>query len=512
MASSGRVQKSIKNVCFGMGTQVLTVALNFIARVKFVEVLGLAANGLNGLFLEVVAMLSLAELGVGTAITYSLYKPLAHRDEKKISQIMWLFKTAYLIIAAVIFVAGMVLTPFIHLIVNDTDFELSYIRRIFVLFVLRTVSTYLMSYKTSLLVADQKNYVVSSVNAVTKTLCTLLCIVSLYIKGSFELYLIIIIIFNLISNIIITLYSRKNYPYVKRGDKLSKEECREILSNIKHIFISKLSGRITNSTDNILISVLVSTVATGIYSNYSLIITNVKQLFDQIMSAVTGSFGNLMVTESPQRCEKTMRNLVFMFFSFGVFLSGGLISAVPPFIEFFFKKNALLDSLTLFVCAFNLYTSVWILPLWHVMSVSGLFKDDKKISIAGSTVNLIVSLVLGKFIGMAGIFIGTTCTYLLQITLKIILLYKKKFLMPYKSFMLETIKMFIIAFGVIMLERYVCGFIEVESLLVSFVLKGFASAAMSITIILILYGRSNEMKYFWDLAMRRFKRTRSVEK
>ncbi len=506
MQSSSRVKKSIKNVSYGLLTQAVTIALNFSARIILVRILGREANGLNGLFTEVIAMLSLAEMGVGTAIVYSLYKPLAEQDHKKISELMWLFKIAYRIIAAVVFLIGLALTPFIQYIVKETGYETSYIQMVFLLFVIKTASSYLFSYKSSLLIADQKIYIVSNIMAVSRVVCTLFDIVVLIVLKSFVAYLIVAILFNLLANICIAVYAKRQYPYIHAKDRLPKKECIHILSNIRHIFISKLSGKITNSTDNILVSVLVNTVATGIYSNYALIMTNIKQVFGQVMNAMAGSFGNLMVTETPLHCDRIMRRLTFMFFTAGMIFGGGLIASSEPLITLCFGADSLLDTFTLIVCSYNLFLFILIFPLWHVMSISGLFAEDKKTSLAGSGINLIVSLILGKVIGMAGIFIGTSCTILIQLFWKAHILYAKRLGLQSKRYIMELIKMLLLAFVVLLGEKFLCDRIIAGPLIVQFFLRGTASVIISAVVIWLFYGRSSVFEYFYSFIKGKLKR------
>lgn len=493
---SSRVDKSMKNVSYGAVIQVINTLLSFVARIYLVRILGKEINGLNGLFTEVITMLSLAEMGIGAVITYSLYKPLAQKDEAKLTQLMWLFKIAYRIIAVVIIVAGAALTPFITYLVKEINYDSAYIRVIFFLFVLKTATTYLMSYKTSLLMADQKNYIVSAITIVCRAVMTILGIVVLYVTHSYVAYLILMIGFNFVTNFSVSYYAQKLYPFLKNSDKLPRNECMQILSNIRHVFIGRVSGRITNSTDNILISVLVNTVTSGIYSNYALIMSSVKQMFDQIIFSVTGSLGNLLVCETPAHCDRVLKRLTFIFFVAGFVFAGGFYCASAPFIILCFGKTYLMEKLVLFVCAINLYLSLWTKPLWGVMSVSGLFSDDKKTSIAGSVMNLTISFVLGKWIGMAGIFIGTTSTLLIQLIMKSYYLYKKAFGISSRSFIINSFKMTALVMAVIFAEKELCDLIKLSSPILSFGVHGLVSVMITSVVIIVVFGRSDEYKYF----------------
>lgn len=489
---------------FGLAFQLVLTLVNFANRTILVRTLGMEVNGLNGLFTEVIAMLSLVELGVGSAITYNLYKPLAQNDEEKLCQLMSLFKKAYRIIAAVIFGIGLALVPVIQYLVKGTDFPLNYIRLVFALFVIQTASSYLFAYNRSLLIADQRNYVVSILTTLFRVLMFLAGIAALLTTHSFVLYLVIQIIFTVLSNIAVTMTARKRYPFLKRTAQLPPEEKKSVFANIKHLFISSLSGKITNSTDNILISVLVSTVQVGIYSNYSMIATAIKNVFVQIMSAMSGSVGNLLVTEQPQHCHKVLKRMTFLFFVCGFLASAGLMSVSGAFVTLCFGGDYLMDNAIVFVCALNLFFFILREPLWQVMTVSGLFARMKYISILGTVSNLVVSLLLGFPFGTIGILIGTTATLLIQFVLNCMLLYRKRFQIPAKQYLLYVGKMTLLAIVGSLFIWLLCSLVTVGSLVVTVLLRAAVSVIVTALLVVVFYFATPEFKYFWSLALKAF--------
>ena len=188
-------------------------------------------------------------------------------------------------------------------------------------------------------------------------------------------------------------------------------ERKQVFANIKNIFIRTLSGKITNSTDNILISTLVSTLQVGLYSNYSLFITVMKQLSVQLIGGITGSLGNLMVTETGEHCSRTLKRMTFIFYVIGSVMTLGYLACLSPVIQIWIGDSYVMAQSIVFVCCIVMFLEFVSRPLWEIMTVSGLFEKDRNISIAGSVINLIVSIILGIKIGICGIFIGTICTY-----------------------------------------------------------------------------------------------------
>ena len=220
MNRESRTKNSIRNVYIGLIANALSVAVSFVLRTTIVKTLGLDILSLNGLFKELISMLSLFELGAGMAIIYSLYKPISEGDEKKISQLMGLYRTAYYLIAAAIFTAGLFVLLFVDKLVTDIEMPASEIRIIFFLFVIQSASTYLFSYKASLLNADQKQYIVTLINSVVNLIFAIIMVVMLLVFENYYIYLISSIIQSFLSGIIFSIYVDKRYPFIDYKEKL----------------------------------------------------------------------------------------------------------------------------------------------------------------------------------------------------------------------------------------------------------------------------------------------------
>lgn len=495
MNNNTRTQNSIRNVSYGLIITVLNTIVSFVTRTVLVKTLGAEILGLNGLFTEVIAMLSLVELGVGMAIIYSLYKPISENDQKKISQLMGLYRVAYNSIALITFVIGLAITPFIDKLITDVDYPLYYIRIIFILFVIKTASTYLFSYKTSLLNADQKQYIVSLVNAVVKMIMTVALVIELLLLKNYILYLVLLIIQSIATNIILSRYVDKKYPFIDYKDKLEKSERNEVLSNVKNIFVKRVSGVVTSSTDNILISKLVSTIQVGFYSNYVMIFSVVRTLTKQFTNSVAASIGNLSVTESPDRCIIVLKRLTYLYFVFGMIMASGLMGASKAFMTIWLGNAYVMPNIIVFVAIFNLFLEICCEPLWQFLEVSGLFKQDKYIGLIGSTINLIVSIMLGLRIGITGIFLGTVCTQVIQMILKTILIFKNNFKLSSKPFFVLWIKMILSYVALVLFQLVIDKYFIISNNWLEFFVKGTLSVTIAIIVSSLLFLKDDEVKY-----------------
>lgn len=495
MDNKSRTQNSIRNISYGLVVTVINVLVSFISRTALVKTLGAEVMGLNALFTEVIAMLSLTELGVGMAIIYSLYKPLSENNHRKIGQLMHLYRTAYNVIAVVTMIVGLALTPIIHKLITDVDYPLGYIRVVFLLFVVKTASSYLFSYKTSLLNADQKQYIPSFVTAVIKLIMTVVIVICLVATKNYIVYLILLILQSLSTNLVISRYVDKNYSYINYKDKLDKKERKEVFANIKNIFIKRVSGVITSSTDNILISTLVSTVQVGFYSNYVMIFSVIRTLKQQFTNGLAASIGNLSFTETPERCISVLKRLSYLYFMFAIVMTSGLMGVSKEFITIWLGEDYVMSSLVVYVAILNLFIEICCEPIWQYLEVSGLFAQDRNIAIIGSSVNLIVSIVLGKMCGIVGIFLGTVCTQLIQLVLKTLLIFIKKYKKSPASYFWMLIKMAFSYLFIVLFHAFGITFIKIGNIYVSFLLKGVFSVVLAVSIGTLAFLGTDEFKY-----------------
>lgn len=499
MGNKMRIKKGLRNLIYGLFYQAVSIVLSLGTRVLLVKTLGNDAISLNGLFTEVIAILSLAEMGVGSAIVYSLYVPLAQNDEQQLCKLMNLFKSAYRITASSVMVIGLILLPFIQYLINGADFDLNYLRTIYILFLLQTASSYLFSYKTSLLIADQRTHLISMAGLVMRIITFTINAAVLVLFHNYISYLIVVILSSLGNNVIISHIADKHYPFLKGKEKLSKEKRREIFANVKHIFIGKLSGKITNSTDSILISVLVGTLQIGAYSNYSLIINNVRTILEQFPTSVTGGIGQLVVTESKEKCHEVLCRMTFAMYMLGSVCGICIFCLVTPFISLMFGTEYVLSDIIVSSLVINFFYFIIKDPLWKMMEVTGLFSLDKKISIMGSSVNLVVSWLLGSKIGILGIMFGTTCTLLIQIGLKILLIYKKFFKLSMKKYGMLMIEFSIVFIAEMIIAYVLCYFLAVEQIYIQLGINLVIGLTVSIAVNCLFFYNADETKYFKSL-------------
>ena len=212
-----RTSNSIKNTIVSILMSAITILIGLITQKIFIEMLGTEYLGLNGLFTNILSMLAIAELGIGSAIIYSLYKPIAENNETKIKSLIEFYKKSYRIIAIIVLIIGLAVMPFLNIIVGETEIKEN-INILYLLFLFDTVASYLLTYKRSILYANQKTYIINIIHILYLILMNSLQIIMLIITKNYIIYLSIKIVFRILENVIITMIANRMYPYIKEKD------------------------------------------------------------------------------------------------------------------------------------------------------------------------------------------------------------------------------------------------------------------------------------------------------
>ncbi len=417
--SNSRLKNSIRNSAFGLFAEVTTLILGFVVRHVFVHTLAEDYLGVNGLFTNILQVLSFAELGVGNAIVFSLYKPIRDRDSVKIRQYVLFYKSAYRIIGAVVAVLGLLLIPFLDVIIVDKPNIPDNLVVIYLLYLVNTVLSYLLVWKRTFMTANQERYIGTVVEQIFTIIQVVVQIVVLYTTHNFVLYLLIMIVSNQIRNMIISRICSKRYPIVneKPEEDLTKEEKKSIFDNVKALLVYKMAGVSLNSTDNILVQAIVSLQSLNLYSNYSMIVVNFRLLANQLLNGITASVGDLNASDDNKAKENVFFKLLFVSFWLYAFLSVGFVVCADDVISLWLGDRFVIGS-TLAACAiaFSFYIEGVQFAGFTYRTTMGLFRESMVAPVVAAVLNIVLSVVMGKLIGLAGIFFATGISRLLTTT------------------------------------------------------------------------------------------------
>ncbi len=418
MQNHSRTEYSILNILTGVGGYILNSILGFVCRMVFVQCLSADYLGVNGLFANILNMLSLAELGVGSAIVFALYKPLAENDQEKIASLMKLYAKAYRTIGLCIGLVGLALMPFLNFIIQEPPQIQESLYLLYAINLFNTASSYFFSYRTSLLIASQRNYIVGGVNYIITILQSVLQMIFLLVFRNYLGYLLIQTVGILCYNVIISWIAGKRYPIIKKKSvaPLPKDEQKTIFANIRDLMIYKVSSLMVNSTDNILITFFSGLATTGIASNYTLLVNTLNSLLGQVFNGLTASIGNHNASESAEKRYEMFSFLNLM--NFWIFGWGalGIFYCSSDLVQLCFGEEYLLPIEIPFVLALNFFSVGMMNAIWTYKHTMGLFHYGRFIQFFTGILNLVFSIVLGTYWGLFGIlfatFIARACTSL----------------------------------------------------------------------------------------------------
>lgn len=491
-----RTENSIKNIIMNFLYNILNYGLRFVSRIVFVKTLAEVYLGVNGLLSNVLGILALTELGIGTAIGYSLYQPLAKKNTEKIRSLMKFYKKAYRIIALIVLSLGLILLPFLPYLIKDVT-GIKNLNIIYLIFLLNMVIGYLFSYKRTLIESDQKKYKIVPFIMTFSIITSMLQIIVLFIFKNYIIYLLIQSICIIVENITINNYINKQYPYLKNKEEIKpieKKELAIIKNKVKALLLHKIGAYTLTSTDNLIISKIIGIVTVGIYSNYSLIVNMISSLIYVLVSNVTSSLGNLIASESSKKRMKVFNEMNLTCFILYGISSVCFINLFNPFIELVFGEKFLLPMSVVYIIVINHYLTGMNNTVISIQTAAGLYEKDKYIPLIQSAVNLIISIILAIKIGLAGVFIGTVVSTLLPLIIKPLIVYKHVFNEKTSIYFKELIQQTVVIIISTMLTYLLTRYIDIKNIYIDLVYRLIISVTIPGIIIYILYKNKDSFK------------------
>lgn len=496
MERKTRTSYVIKNVSIGFILQVLTFVVTFGSRTVFIRLLGNDYLSVSGLFSNIITLLSFTELGIGSAVVYCLYKPIAENDYGKINALLNLFKKVYEVISFVVIILGLSIIPFLRYLVTETPDIKESIIIIYILYVMNTVVSYVYTYKKSLLIADQKNYIVSIFQQAIHIFQILLQIIFLILTQNYILYLIIQIVCTLLTNIATSIYVDIKYVNIKnsRPIDVTITEKHGIVENVKSIFMYKVGSIVLNGTDNIIISLVLKTAYVGISSNYALVINAINTILMQAINGISASIGNHTICSDKKSQEDVFTQLNIVCVMVYTFCGVCLAVLLNPLILVWLGTEYLLDIDVVLSLVLSFYVlGVNMIPSSYRVSM-GLFKQVKIFPLLASLINIILSVAMGKWIGLTGVFLATSIARFTCFTLvDSRMIYNSGFEVSSKKYYFNYFIHFIVFLFTYLITEYVVSLVQYGGV-VGLSVKSLVCALVSSIIILIIYSRTSALR------------------
>lgn len=416
--SNNRTQKAKLNSIVTLATQFCQILLGFLIRKLFINYLGVTYLGYNSVFTNILQMLNLVDMGIGVAITSYLYKPLAENDRARITAVMGIYKKLYTILGFIVLGIGLIVSGFLNVLIPDATCRIWYLRILFYINLIGTVSTYFLAYKRTLLIANQKSYLTNIVDTIVYFAASILQLLSLIFVPNYIIYLSINIAKNIVSNVIVSIEVNKDYKYIneKPDTALVQEYKPQIAQYVRDVFVSRIGAVVYYSTDNMILSVIKGSLLTGYLSNYTLITTQLNTVVVSILSSVQATFGNFIHTTEDKIARLKMTDNYFCVnFCIGNFCMICFSLMAQPFVKLFFGENMLLSFSTTMWLGINLMLTFLIQLPSHVFIIYKLFRYDRPIIITSAVLNIVISVALVYRMGINGVLIGTFVTSLIYL-------------------------------------------------------------------------------------------------
>lgn len=491
-----RISSSVRNAKYGVLGQLIYFITNFVVRTFFVRYLSVEYLGLNGLFTNILSILSLAELGVGSAIIFSLYEPLAKNEIPRLKALMRVFRTAYLGIGIWMIAVGLLLSPFLGLFIKELP-NIPNIKLIYMLFVANSAITYFFSYKRALIVADQKKYIDSIYQFAASSISGILQILLLVLTQNYILFLSIKFITTILENYLISLKADQYYPFLKKygGEKLKVKDKSNIIKNIKAMLFHRIGGTVVFGTDNLLMSKFVGIVSVGIYSNYILITGALNSLINILFQSITASIGNLNVTDDKDRLQSVFMSIDFICFWIYGFSSIALINLLNPFIELWLGRQYLFQFPIVLLITVNFYIQGQRSSVLAFRDALGLFWNDRYKPLLESFINLVASYILVIRLGVIGVLIGTLISTLsTAFWIEPLILYKYGFSTSVQKYFIVYFNRLLVISASGAITWLICSVINLP-LLGGLIIKMLLCAIVPNIMIALIYRKSPEFSF-----------------
>lgn len=408
-----RTKNSYLNIISGIGGQLVLTVLSFISRTIFIHVLGVEYLGIGGLFSNILSLLSLTQLGLDTAINFKLYKPLADNDEKRIRVLMKFYKQCYRIIGCVILILGLLLIPVLPWLIKDygklAELGIS-APFIFLLYLMQSVSSYwFFAYRTTIVKTAQKMYLLNIVDIFVDLARILSQIAVLIIFHDFIVYVSLVIFFTFFRNGINAVIAQKMFPtaFISEKESISKEERNGIFKDCGALFTFRISRVVLKSTDNLVISSIIGLAAVGLYSNYLLFYATIHNFLDQIYRSVKASMGNLYAKEGLGKNYFIFEVMNFVTIILNGIACIGIAICANEIITLWLGERYIIPQPFPILLGIEILFNGLKVNLLQVRNISGAFRQVWKRPILGCIINLAVSIILCKYIGIIGVVIGT---------------------------------------------------------------------------------------------------------
>lgn len=491
-----RTTNAKRNIFWGGINKIVLIIMPFIIRIVIIRKLGAEYLGLDSLFVSILQVLNITELGFSSAIVYCMYKPVAENDENTICELLMYFKKIYRVIGGVIFFIGFALLPFIPYLIQGDYPQSINIYILYLLYLINTVISYfLFAYKSALLTAYQRNDIISNINTIVKIIVSLLQSVAILIIGNYYGYVLALIIGTVINNIYVAAVSKRRFPNLYAKGQLQPQAVKELKKNVKGLFVQKLCAMTRNSCDSIFISAFMGLTQVAMYNNYYYIMNAVTTMLLVIASAISAGVGNSIATETKIKNYMDMKKINFLY----MWLSGWcmicLACLYQPFTEIYFGEDMLYPyAVVILFCVYFYMLKMG--DIRHVYAeAAGIWWETRYRAVAEAVANLALNYILGKYFGVYGVIIATLVSlFFINFIWGTQIIFRCYFSdISVKEYYLFHILYATVTMGICIFTYFVCSFVTVTGY-VGLIVKSVICVVLPNGLYLIVYSKMELFK------------------
>jgi len=493
---ASRVENAKRNLAFGMVNRVVYMLMPFLSRTALIHVLGMEYVGANDLVSTILQVLNLADLGIGTAIVYALYEPVANDDVPAIRALMNYYRRVYRVIGLVIALLGLSILPFLpRLIKGEPPADVS-IYAIYLIYLTNTVVSYLLfAYKQALPTAMQRVDIVSNVNTITSIFLNLSQVVALLLWHNFYVFLVLIPLCTITNNILMSVHVDRVYPAYRPEGTISDDQRASIRKRVAGLTIQRVCATTRNSLDNVFLSAFIGLTITAIYGNYLLIMSALTAILGVVSTAVLPTVGNSIVTDSTDKNYGDMRLMNFVYMLVSGWCAACMLVLYQPFMRIWAGADNTFGMMVVVLMVLYFYA----LKLGDIISLyasgAGLWWEMRWRAIAESVANVVLNYVLLQLWGVSGIVAATLFSLLVfNFGLATSIIYKYYFKNgKMGEYFLDQLKYFLVTALVCVVAYFVCLHVPSGGI-VWFLLRCVVCGGVSAVLYLLVYHRTAMFK------------------
>lgn len=426
---ASRTVNTTRNIFWGAISTVVSIGLPFLTRSVIIYTLGVEYVGLGSLFTSILQVLSFTELGIGSALVYSMYEPVAHGNDEKVCALLNFYKKSYRVIGIVVLIAGLALAPFLDKLVEGDIPDSISLHFLFLIYLANNaVSYFVFAEKSSLLLACQRDDLSSRINLVVKSLLNLLQVVVILSFHNYYLFSLCIPACSIINNIITAWIAKKRYPQFYCKGSVDQQELQKIRKNVGGMVFQKIGNIVLSSVDTIVISVFLGLQTVGLFNNYYYIFTALNMFLGMICRALIPSVGNSIACNSKEKNYQDFQKILRLYEWIVVWWTACMLCLIQPFMKLWVGESMMLPDFMAVLFAAYFFIFKWLDVVYVYREASGIWWEGKWFPMLSAVINLTLNIVLVQVIGLAGILLSTIlCIFFVHDTVGVVILKKYYF-------------------------------------------------------------------------------------